>query len=161
VLQEVQEDTDMPIAAYFPDAEPLAPRALAAGRRRPCTHHAAADDHARSAMGRTPTPGGASFGSVTPSDGPPRPALGQVRTMTDQNGNVHTYSHDVLGRMTADAVTTLGTGVDGTVRRQEVRYNTQGQADQFTKYNAASSGSVVNQVQREFNGLGQMTVEYQ
>jgi YD repeat-containing protein len=37
--------------------------------------------------------------------------LGQVLTYTDRNGNVHTYSYDVLGRMTADAITTLGSGV--------------------------------------------------
>ena len=36
--------------------------------------------------------------------------------MTDRNGNVHPYSYDVLGRQTSDAVTTLGTGVDGAVR---------------------------------------------
>lgn len=30
-----------------------------------------------------------------------------------------------------------------------------------TSYDAASAGNVANQVQREFNGLGQMTKEYQ
>src|SRR5262249_29539114 len=44
-------------------------------------------------------------------------ALGQVVTATDRNGNVHTYTFDVLGRVTSDAVTTLGSGVDGAVRR--------------------------------------------
>ena len=28
-------------------------------------------------------------------------ALGQQKTMTDRNGNVHTYSFDVLGRQTS------------------------------------------------------------
>jgi YD repeat-containing protein len=36
--------------------------------------------------------------------------LGQVLTYTDRNGNVHTYSYDVLGRIIADAITTLGSG---------------------------------------------------
>jgi YD repeat-containing protein len=36
-------------------------------------------------------------------------ALGEKLTMTDRDGNVHSYSYDVLGRQTADAVTTLGT----------------------------------------------------
>jgi len=41
-------------------------------------------------------------------------------------------------------------------------YDTQGNAYLFTNYDdAASSGSIVNQVQRTFNGLGQLTAEYQ
>ena len=31
----------------------------------------------------------------------------------------------------------------------------------FTSYDAASGGSIVNQVERLFNGFGQMTAEYQ
>ena len=31
--------------------------------------------------------------------------------------NVHNYDYDALGRRTQDQITTLGTGVDGTVRR--------------------------------------------
>lgn len=88
-------------------------------------------------------------------------ALGQNLTMTDRNGNVHSYSYDVLGRLTADAVTTLGTGVDGTIRRIETAYDTGGRPYLFTSYNAASGGSIVNQVQDAFNGLGQLTEEWQ
>jgi YD repeat-containing protein len=88
-------------------------------------------------------------------------ALGQPIQMTDQNGSVHQYSYDSLGRQTADAVTTLGSGVDDAVVRLETAYNDQGLPYLFTSYDAASSGSVVNEVQREFNGLGQITTEYQ
>jgi RHS repeat-associated protein len=88
-------------------------------------------------------------------------ALGEVATATDRNGTVHTYSRDVLGRLTSDAVTTLGSGVDGAVRRLETAYDAQGNAYRFTGYDAASAGNVVNQVQRSFNGLGQLTAEYQ
>lgn len=88
-------------------------------------------------------------------------ALGQPLTMTDRNGTVHTYSYDVLGRQTADAVTTLGTGVDGTVRLLVTAYNTQGNSYLFTAYDASSGGSIVNQVKQEFNGLGQVTSEWQ
>ena len=42
-------------------------------------------------------------------------ALGQVVTYTDRDGDVHTYTYDVLGRETSDAVTTLGAGVDGSI----------------------------------------------
>jgi len=87
--------------------------------------------------------------------------VGEVVTGTDRNGNEHTYWRDILGRMTGDAVTTLGSGVDGTIRRIEVGYNTQMLPYLFTTYDASSSGNVVNQVQRAFNGLGQLTMEYQ
>ncbi len=88
-------------------------------------------------------------------------ALGQKLTVTDRNGNVHSYTYDVLGRQTADAVTTLGSGVDGTVRLITTAYDSQGNAYLFTSYDATSSGTVVNQVKREFNGLGQLTKEWQ
>ncbi len=88
-------------------------------------------------------------------------ALGEVTSKTDRNGNVHAYTYDVLGRQTADAVTTLGSGVDGAVRRLETAYDTQGNANLFTSYDAATGGGVVNQVQRAFNGLGQLITEYQ
>jgi RHS repeat-associated protein len=88
-------------------------------------------------------------------------ALGQVVQYTDRNGNVHQYSYDVLGRLTADAVTTLGTGVDGSVRRIEYGYDSQGNLSLITSYDAASGGNIVNQVQRLYNGLGQLTDDYQ
>jgi YD repeat-containing protein len=50
-------------------------------------------------------------------------ALGQVTNYTDRNGNVHQYSYDVLGRLTSDAVTSLGSGVDGTVRSIQYGYD--------------------------------------
>ena len=47
------------------------------------------------------------------------------------------------------------------MRRLETAYDGQGNAYLLTSYDASSGGNVVNQVQREFNGLGQMTKEYQ
>jgi hypothetical protein len=67
-------------------------------------------------------------------------------TATDRNGTTHSYSYDVLGRQAADAVTTLGSGVDGSVRRLATAYDGQGNASLLTSYDAASGGSVVNQV---------------
>ncbi len=87
--------------------------------------------------------------------------IDQKLTFTDQNGTVHTYSYDLLGRRIADAVTTLGSGVDGSVRRQTINFDTGGRPYQLTQYNAASGGSVVNQVQDMYNGLGQLNQEYQ
>jgi RHS repeat-associated protein len=88
-------------------------------------------------------------------------ALGQTVTGTDRNGSTHTLSYDVLGRVVSDAVTTLGTGVDGAVRRIETAYDGQGNAYLFTSYDAASGGTVVNQVEDAYNGLGQMITEWQ
>lgn len=88
-------------------------------------------------------------------------ALGQVVTTTDRNGNVHTLTYDVLGRVVSDAVTTLGFGVDGAVRRVETAYDEQGNAYKVTSFDAASGGNIVNEVLRTFNGLGQLTAEYQ
>ena len=61
----------------------------------------------------------------------------------------------------SDAVTTLASGVDGAVRRLETAYDTAGRPFLFSSYDAASGGNVVNQVQRVFNGLSQLTTEYQ
>lgn len=83
-------------------------------------------------------------------------AQGQVVAMTDRNGTVHGYSYDAVGRMTADAVTTLGTGVDGTIRRQEYRYDALGRGTLLTAYDAVEGGAVVNEVRRAYNGLGQL-----
>ncbi|MCI0738942.1 MAG: hypothetical protein L0Y72_07850 [Gemmataceae bacterium] len=74
---------------------------------------------------------------------------------------MHAYSFDVVSRLTSDAVTALGTNVDGAVRRLEVAYDTGGRANLFTSFDAASGGNIVNQVQRDFNGLGQLTAEHQ
>jgi RHS repeat-associated protein len=88
-------------------------------------------------------------------------ALGQNLSFADRSGSTHTYTYDVLGRVTADAVTTLGAGVDGSVRRIETAYDTQGNFYLTTSYDASSGGNVVNQVQQSFNGLGQLTTDYQ
>jgi RHS repeat-associated protein len=88
-------------------------------------------------------------------------ALGEVVTYQDRDGNVHTYTLDVLGRETSDAITTLGTGVDGTVRRIDTAYDTQGNAFLFTSYDSASGGTALNQVENIYNGLDQLTAQWQ
>jgi RHS repeat-associated protein len=85
--------------------------------------------------------------------------LGQRTSKTDRNGSVHEYDYDTLGRLNSDEVTTLGSGVDGAVRKLTFTYNTQGLAEKFTSRDA--SNAIVNEVQRAYNGLGQLTDEYQ
>ncbi|HLJ97197.1 MAG TPA: RHS repeat-associated core domain-containing protein [Gemmataceae bacterium] len=88
-------------------------------------------------------------------------ALGEALTKTDRNGSTHTYSYDVLGRQIADAVTTLGSGVDGTILRLETAYDSAGRPYLYTSYDAASGGNIVNQVMQIYNGLGQLVRQYQ
>jgi RHS repeat-associated protein len=87
--------------------------------------------------------------------------LGDVLTASDQNGDVHTYSQDILGRMKLDAVTTLGSGVDGSVRALGYSYNALSLPYQQTSYSNSSATTVVNQVQNAYNGYGQLTTQYQ
>jgi RHS repeat-associated protein len=88
-------------------------------------------------------------------------ALGENKTFTDRAGNVHTLTYDILGRVTSDAITTLVTGFDAAVRRIQTAYDTQGNPYLVTSYDAPTAGNIVNQVQRAYNGLGQMTQEWQ
>ena len=53
-------------------------------------------------------------------------ADGSMATMTDQNGTVHTYTRDTLGRVTADIVTlATGSAVDNSVLRTTTSYDNQ------------------------------------
>ena len=70
-------------------------------------------------------------------------------------------SYDTLSPPTADAVTTLGSGVDGTARPITTGYSPPGAGYLFTSYDAASGGNGINQVKDEFNGLGRVTKEWQ
>lgn len=88
-------------------------------------------------------------------------ALGDSITFSDQNGTVHGYAYDAVGRRTADAVTVLGSGVDGAVRRIETGYDSAGLLFRTTSLDASSGGTVVNELQRRYNGFGQLIQEYQ
>ena len=82
---------------------------------------------------------------------------GQVTRLTDPNGTVHDYAYDRLGRPVADAASALGPGIDGAVRRLGREYDPLDRVLRVTSYSAASGGSVVNQVEWAYNGLGQPT----
>jgi YD repeat-containing protein len=88
-------------------------------------------------------------------------ALGEVTGYTDRNGNTHSYVYDVLGRQISDQVTTLGSGVDGTVRRLDTAFDTRGRPYLYTSYADVAGTTVLNQVQQSYNGLGQLTSEAQ
>ncbi len=86
---------------------------------------------------------------------------GQQTSMTDANGSVHDYSYDELGRRIADKVSTLGTGVDGSVRRIEHSYDDRMRLEKVTSYDAVTSGTVTADVQYAFNDFDQVVAEFQ
>ena len=86
---------------------------------------------------------------------------GQRTRMQDQNGSVHEYEHDLLGRQTADKVTALGDGVDGAVRRIGMTYEVRGMVEKVTSYSDAAGTTPVNEVQNVYNSFGQLKEQYQ
>jgi uncharacterized delta-60 repeat protein/RHS repeat-associated protein len=89
--------------------------------------------------------------------------LGQTKSKTDQNNNIHTYGYDIVGRLISDSVGsgTLNGGVDASIRTIGYTFDTAGRLWQITSYSDAAATTEVNQVQREYNGLGQLVKEYQ
>ncbi len=83
---------------------------------------------------------------------------GQRETWTDRNGTTHAYDYDLLGRLTADEVTAFGTGVDQAVDALTTSYDDAGRVFSLK---SLSGTSIVNEVQRHYNGLGQLTEELQ
>jgi RHS repeat-associated protein len=84
-------------------------------------------------------------------------AQGQEVSRKDQAGGIIETTHDDSGRQTARAVTTLASGFDGAVRRIETAYDSLGRTETVTQYDAASSGSVVDQVKNLYDGWGNLT----
>jgi RHS repeat-associated protein len=89
--------------------------------------------------------------------------LGEMKQKQDQLGTVHTLEYDKLGRQLNDRITTLGTGVDGAIRRLSYTYEVRGMAQNITSYDNATVGlgSVVNDVQLAYNSFAQLITEYQ
>lgn len=86
---------------------------------------------------------------------------GDKTSFTDQNGSTHGYNYDVLGRLTADIITTFGGGVNNTVKRLGYSFDTAGRPYQQTSYTNTGGTTVLNQVQDAYNGFGQLITEYQ
>jgi RHS repeat-associated protein len=97
-------------------------------------------------------------------------AIGEVTGMTDPNGTAHVSAFDPLNRPIGDTVAALGPNVDGTVRQLATAYD-QGlrpflfssldAPSVFPAFQIGSAALPVNQVQDTYNGLGQLTNEYQ
>lgn len=76
----------------------------------------------------------------------------------DQAGNVIETDRDDLGRDTARKVTTLISGFDGAVRRIATAYTSRGQVQTITQYDAATSGSVVDEIKYTYDDWGNVTL---
>ena len=116
-----------------------------------------------------PDPSNGKAGGVDPGQSPVMSDVvlnaydlqGETTQMTDRDGNVHGYTYDVLGRLKLDSVTTLGSGVDGSIRALGYNYTALGLPYQQTSYSNAAGTTVVNQVEDVYNGYGQLITQYQ
>jgi RHS repeat-associated protein len=86
---------------------------------------------------------------------------GQRTSMTDQNGSVHEYAYDLLGRSTGDIVATLGAEVDGAVRRIGTTYEVRGLVEKITSYSDAAGTTPANEVQNVYNSFAQLVTQFQ
>jgi RHS repeat-associated protein len=88
---------------------------------------------------------------------------GEQVTVTDQRGTVHTLYYDLLGRLTDDCVTTVGSGTDNAVLRVSTTYEVRGMVETVTSYNNATpgSGTALNQVALTYNTFSQLIEDAQ
>lgn len=86
-------------------------------------------------------------------------ALGELRTVTDQNQTVHTYHRDDAGRVLHDVVTLPGgSPIDSLVDQIDVEYDALGRLDTAK---SLDSTTVVNAVQFKYTPLWQVEHVYQ
>ncbi|MBL4591994.1 MAG: hypothetical protein JKY96_08550, partial [Phycisphaerales bacterium] len=85
--------------------------------------------------------------------------LGELRGVTDQNGTIHEYTHDVLGRVTADTVTNFGTNIDTRVESITAAFDGHGRLLRVESLD--STPSVVNGVEFEYTPLHQVSKLHQ
>ena len=86
-----------------------------------------------------------------------------ITTRRDQRGTIRSFNYDALGRMIHDRVTSLGTGVDGAVRRLSATFDVRGLVTKLTSHSnpTVGSGVVVNDVGLAYNSFGQVISDAQ
>jgi len=85
-------------------------------------------------------------------------AQGEEVLKKDQAGNVIERTLDTRGRETARRVTTLASGFDGAVRRIETAFDALGRTETVTQLDAATSGSIVDQVKYSHDAWGNLAL---
>lgn len=86
---------------------------------------------------------------------------GQQTVFKDADGTTHAYDYDKMGNITADRVTVLAAGLDDAVLRIGTTYDVRGLTAKVTSYDAATSGSVVNEVAFEYDSFQQIAADKQ
>jgi RHS repeat-associated protein len=71
-----------------------------------------------------------------------------------QDTTLHTYNYDSVGRLLSDVATTLGSGIDGAIRRIESGYDDLSRRSTVSSYSATSAGTLLNQVSYTYDGWG-------
>jgi len=84
---------------------------------------------------------------------------GEVKRMTDPNGNIHRYEFDGLGRLRADRIVQFGRLTDRTVREIQWHYNREGRLEAVSSL--GTSGRALNGVWYEYARLGMLRAESQ
>jgi RHS repeat-associated protein len=85
---------------------------------------------------------------------------GQVTSIKDQAGLVHSYKIDALGRQTSDEVTTWGSStVDQTIKQLTTGYDARGLVVSTKSF--GTGPTLVNSVAFEYNGWRQLATEAQ
>ncbi|WP_010584091.1 RHS repeat domain-containing protein [Schlesneria paludicola] len=87
---------------------------------------------------------------------------GSLNQRTDQRGTVIGYSYATTRLPSMQSVSTLGSGVDGSVRSIGRTYDNLRRLQKLTSYaNAAGAGTIVNEVQFTLDEMDQIAVTYQ
>lgn len=77
---------------------------------------------------------------------------------------VHAYDRDKMGRLLHDRITSFGSGIDQSVKRISIVYETKRLlTSKVSSYDHATpgSGTVLNEVSYAYDGLGQQTKDRQ
>jgi RHS repeat-associated protein len=85
---------------------------------------------------------------------------GQQIKMTDENATEHVYVYDDRGRLIDDQAA-VGGDIDNTIVQITRSYNVRGLLELVTSYNATTGGTVVNQIENEYNDFNQLASQWQ
>lgn len=82
--------------------------------------------------------------------------LGELRGVTDQNGTLRHLSRDQRGRIHRDIVSTVGSGVDDTIRMIQYDFDTSGRLEQVSSYTDTGAITIRDQVEIGYTPLWQI-----